>query len=127
MTLVRVLNRFSDRELHSAETHRPQFEAPHVENVESDLVALADFAQEIFHRTLCISENLRRRARPPNPTVVLFGIGLADFLPLDNERGELGTIDFRENHIDVRETAVRDEHLLAVENVLLAVVAQLRR
>ena len=58
---------------------------------------------------------------------MFFGAGLAAFLPLDDESGKLIAVDFGEHNEDVRKTAVGDEHLLAVEKVMLAVIAQLCR
>ena len=44
-------------ELHAANTHRAEFEAANVQNVEGDLVTLADFAEKVFHRRLDIGKD----------------------------------------------------------------------
>jgi hypothetical protein len=38
-----------NHQLHPTETHRTQLEAPDVQNVEGDLVALADLAEQILN------------------------------------------------------------------------------
>src|SRR5205085_11724392 len=45
MPLVGVAHSLSNHQLHAARTHRAEFEAPEVQDVESDLRALADLAQ----------------------------------------------------------------------------------
>ena len=62
MTLVRVTHRFVRHQLHAADAHRAQFEAADVQNVEGDLVALANFAEQILNRRLHVRKNQRRRA-----------------------------------------------------------------
>ena len=115
------------RQLHSSQAHRAQFEAADVQNVEGDLVSLSDFAQQVFNRRFGISQNQRRGARPFDSHLVFFRAALTALLPFDDERGELVAVDFREHHEDVGETPVGDEHLLAVESVMRAVFVQLRR
>ena len=115
-----------DHQLHSADAHRAEFEATDVQNVESDLVTLADFAEQILDRRLRVSEHQRRRARTLDAHLVFFRARRQPVLPLDDERRELVAIDLREHDEDVGKAAVGDEHLLAVENVVRAVVAQPR-
>src|SRR6476469_6350312 len=116
MTLVRITNRFSDGELHPAETHRAEFETPDVENVEGDFVTLTNFTEQVLNRRPGVRENQRRRARSFDAHLVFFRAGLAAVLSLNDEGGELVAVDFGKDDIDVREAAVRDEHLLAVEH-----------
>ena len=60
-------------QLHAADAHGAEFEAADVESVESDLVALADFAEQVFHRRFRIREHERRRARTLDAHLVFFG------------------------------------------------------
>ena len=55
---------------------------------------------------------------------MFFGAGFAPFLPLDDERSKFVAVDFCEDYVDVREAAVRDEHLFTVKNIMSAVGAE---
>ncbi len=58
---------------------------------------------------------------------MLFGARGQSRLAFDDERAELVAVDFRKDDEDIGKTAVRDPHLLAVEDVFLAVFTQTRR
>jgi hypothetical protein len=115
-----------DHQLHAADAHRAEFEAADVQRVESDLVSLADFAEQILDRRSHIGKDQRRGARTLDTHLVLFSAGRQARLSLDDEGAELVAVDLRKHDEDVGEAAVGDPHLLAVENVLRAVVAQTR-
>src|SRR5207237_446460 len=89
MPLVGVAHSLSNHQLHAARTHRAEFEAPEVQDVESDLRALADLAQEILDGRRHIREHERRRARTLNTHLVLFRAARQTRLPLDDEAAEL--------------------------------------
>jgi hypothetical protein len=60
-----------------------------------------------------------------NAHLVFFVAGLAaGKCALDDERGELLAIDFREDHVEIGKAAVRDPHFLTVENVVRAFFVQ---
>ncbi len=102
--------------------HGAQLEAADVENVEGDDVPLADFAEHVFDRNLAVVQNDGAGGRPANAHLVLFradGKSRESFL--DQKRGELFAVDFGEDGEQVGEAGVGDPHLLAVENVMLAV------
>ena len=89
-------------------------------------MAFADLAEHIFNRRPGISQNKRRRAGAANTHLVFFGAVLAAFLTFNDERREFVTINFRKHDEDVREAAVGDEHLFAVEDVFRPIVTQFR-
>ena len=126
MAFIRIAHRFRVHHFHAANAHRAQLEPANVQNIERDLMAFPDFAQHIFDRRLRVRENQRRRARSANSHLVFFRAVLAALLALDNESGKLVAVDFREHNEDVGESAVGNEHLLAVENVVGTVVTQFR-
>src|SRR6185436_16391710 len=100
-----------DHQLHPANAHRAQFEATNVQHVESDLVTLADFTEQILDWCPNIGEDERGRARTLDAHLVLFGARGKSRLAFDDERAELVAIDFREDDEDVGEAAVSDPHL----------------
>src|SRR5262245_17197694 len=106
-----------NHQLHSANAHRTQFEATNIQHVESDLVTLADFTEQILDWRTNIGEHERRGARTLYAHLVFFRTRGQSRLPFDDERAELVAIDFGEDDEDVGETTVGDPHLLAVENV----------
>ena len=126
LPLVCITHRLCIHHFHTAGAHGAKFESANVENIESDLVSFADFTEQILDRRLRISQNQRSRARSPNAHLVFFRAILAPFLAFNDERGELVAVNFREHDEDVRETAVGDEHLFAVEKVMRAIIAEFR-
>src|SRR4030095_620585 len=116
-----------DHQLHSTDAHRTKFKATDVEDVESDLVALADFTEQVFNWRANIRENQRGSARSLDAHLVFFRTRGQSRLSLNNKRAELVAINLGKHDKDVGETTVGDPHLLPVENVLLAIVAQSRR
>src|SRR5215204_4358901 len=113
-----------DHQLHTADTHCPKLEATNVQHVKSNLVTLPDLAEQILDWRSNIRKHEGRRARALDAHLVLFGARSQSRLPFDDERAEFIAINFGENDEDVGEAAVGDPHLLAVENVFLAVVTQ---
>src|SRR5207244_3554821 len=92
---------------------------PDVEDVEGDLVALADLAEDILDRHPALLEDeRRRRAAADAELVLLAALGEAGRAALDDERREMGAVDLEEHDEDVGEAAVRDPHLAAVDDVV---------
>src|SRR5947209_18976218 len=118
MTLVGIADRLARHQLHAAAAHRAELEATDVENVEGYLVALADLAQKIRDGRLHVVERERRRRRTLDAHLVLFRAIGESFLTLDDEARELVAVNLGEDDEHVRETAVRDPHLLALEDVV---------
>ncbi len=128
MVLPKALRSFAHlMELASAvrapPTHAaPEFEAAHVQDVEGNRRTLANLAQNVLHRDLTVVENQRTGGRPTNPKLVLLGTDAETGEgALDDEGGELFAIYLGKDHEHVRERGVGDPHLLAVEQVVLAV------
>ena len=122
LTLLGVADGVTQRGARRAHTGGAQLEAANVENVEGDVVALADFAQQILNRHLAVGEHQRAGGGAANTQLVLFR---ADGEPgsslLDQERSELFSVDFDEDGEQVGKAGIADPHLLAVENVMRAV------
>jgi hypothetical protein len=111
-----------ERPLHAPDGEGPQLEPPHVEDVERDLVALADLSEHVLHRDLRVLEDERRgRAAADAELVLLAPLGEAGRAALDDQGRELVAVDLEEDDIHVGEAAVRDPHLSAVDHVMLAV------
>ena len=93
-------------------------------------MALADLAEQVPRRDDAVGENQRTGRAAANAELVLFlALGESGRAALDQERGELflsgvGAIGDRalgEDGEEVRETGVRDPHLLAIQRVGLPV------
>ena len=91
-----------------------ELEAAEVEDVERDLVALADLAEHVLGRHLDVLEDHRRRRRAVQAHLVLL-LAAAHAGPgaLDDEGGEVLAVDLGEDDEEVGEAAVGDPHLLA--------------
>ena len=72
LALLGISNGILQREPRAAHAHRAQLEASHVQDVESDDVALADFTQQIFHRNLAVVEDQRAGGRAADAHLVFF-------------------------------------------------------
>ena len=112
-----VLAGFADRALRAAAAHRAQLEAAEVQDVERDLVSLADLAEQVLRGHLHVLQNDRRRRRAVQAHLVLFlAARHAAERALDDEGGEVLAVDLGEDDEDVGEAAVGDPHLLAVQD-----------
>jgi len=121
--LLGVLNRFGEHGLRTADAGGAELEAPEVEDVEGDDVAAADLAQNVLHRDLDVVEEDGRGRASVDAHLALFGAGLdAVEGALDEEGGELLPVDLGEDGVDVGPAAVRDPHLLAVEDVVFFIL-----
>src|SRR5262249_27034306 len=126
MTLFRIFGRYSDQPLCTGNRADPKFEPADVENVEGNLMALAYFAQDVLDRHLRILKIDRAGRRSVEPHLVLLrGNRYAGKRPLHDEPGELVAIHLRKNDEDVGKAGVSDPHLLTVQDVVLAIRAQL--
>src|SRR5262249_41591817 len=87
--LARVLDRVVERALRESEHLRADADAPFVQCLDRDLVALADFAEDVAARDAALLEDQLARAAGANPELVLL---LADAeaveAALDEERGD---------------------------------------
>ena len=106
----------------AAHTSCAQLEAAHVQDVEGDDVAFADFAEHVLDWHFAVVEDERRGGGAANAHLLFFvADGEAGKILLDEECGELFAVHFGENGEQVGEVCVGDPHLLAVEDVVLAV------
>ena len=113
----RVARRFADGAPRAAGGRRAQLEAAVVEHVEGDLVALADFAEQVAGRNPHVLQDHRRRRRAVQAHLVFFLAGGDPVEPaLDEERREVLAVHPGEDDVEVGEPAVGDPHLLAVED-----------
>ena len=122
--------RLADCAPRTAHRRRGELEAAVVQHAEGDDVAPPDLAEHVLGRHAGVPEEHRRGRRAEQAHLVLLGAARhALERPLDDERGELLAVDLREDDVDIGETAVRDPHLLAVQQeaaVRLACRARLR-
>ena len=80
-------------------------------------MTLADLAEQVLRRHVHVLEDHRRRRRAVQAHLVFFlAAGDAAERALDDERGELLAVHFREDDEHVGEAAVGDPHLLAVQH-----------
>ncbi len=87
----------------------------------------ADLAQHVLHRHLAVVEDQWRGGRAANAHLLLFRAhGKAGEVLLHQEGRELLAIDLRKDGKQVREVGVGDPHLLAVQDVVLAIGRQHR-
>ncbi len=117
LALHGVAGRLRDRQLGAAAAHRRQLEPAVVEHVEGDLVAPADFAEDVARGHAHVLHQERRRRRAVEPELVLLlprtDAGKA---PLDEERREELRVHLGKDDEEVGEAAVGDPHLLAAED-----------
>ena len=110
-----------------AHAHRAKLESADVQNVKCDHVPFADFPQHVFHRNFAVIKNDGASRRSPNPHLVLFPANRESRESfLHQEPGELFSIHFGKNREQVGEPGVGDPHLLAVQNIMLAIFGKLR-
>ena len=122
LALLGVGDGMLQRGARAADAARAQLEAADVENVEGDDVAFADVAENVLHRHLAVVQDERRSGRAANAHLLFFvADGEAGEILLDQERGELLAVNFGEDGEQVGEVGVGDPHLLAVQDVVLAV------
>ena len=94
---------------------RAELEAADVEDVEGDLVALADLAEHVLDRHLrALEDDLGGGGALDAELLLLRADRDARGGPLDEERGEVLAVDLGEDGEEVGEAAVRDELLRAV-------------
>ena len=120
LTLGRIFRRLADRDVGASAAHAAKLEAAEIQNVERDLVPLPDLAEQILRRHAHVLKNQRRRRGSVQTELVLF-FSAADSREraLDDERGEMfsGIVDdLREDDEEIREAAVGNPHLLAVQH-----------
>src|ERR1700752_3914600 len=85
-------------------------------------MAASDFVKEIFLRYWRVLEKDGRRGTAADSHFLFFRSGRkTGRAALDDEAGEFLTIYFSEDNIDVGKSAVRNPHLLAIQNPILAV------
>ena len=122
LALLGVSNRVRHRGTRAADATRTQLEAADVEDVKGDDVPLADVAEHVLHWHLAVVQDERGGRGAANAHLLFFGAdGEAGKVFLDEERRELLAVHFREDRKQVGEVGVGDPHLLAVEDVVLAV------
>ena len=85
-------------------------------------MALANFAEQVLDGHLAIVQDERTSGRSANAHFVLFRAdGKSRKSSFDQERRKLLAVDFREHREQVGKARVGNPHLLAVEDVVLAV------
>src|SRR5580692_8186150 len=115
-----------ERQACPTHTHGAQLEAANVQDVEGDDVPLANFAEHVFGRNFAVVQNDGAGRRSADAHLVLFRAdGKSGEGFLDQERREFFAINFGKDGKQIREAGVGDPHLLAVENVMLAVFRKL--
>src|SRR5205085_77736 len=118
-----VARRARERLLGGGDVARAELEAAEVEDVEGDLVTPAHFSEHVRGGHAHVIEGERRRGRAVESELRLLAPAHDAHPALDDEGREPLAADFGEDREHVREAAVRDPHLLAVEYVVRAVGA----
>src|SRR5581483_6782556 len=122
LALLGILNRMLQRYARAAHAHRTQFETAHIKNVEGDHVPLADVAEHVFDRHFAIIEDDGAGGRPTDAHLVLFAANReAGEVSFDQKRGKFLAVDFGEDGEQVSKPRVGDPHLLAIQDVMLAI------
>ena len=104
-----------------------QRQPPDVQDVERDDVAAADLAQDVFHRDLDVIEIDGGGGAALQSHLLFFGAGRnAGPGAFHQKRRELLAADLGEHRVQVRDAAVGDPHLLAVEHVVRPVGREIR-
>ena len=125
LALLGVGDGMLQRSARAADAACAQLEAADVQNVEGDDVSFADLAEHVLHRHLAVVQDERRGGRAADAHLLFFGAdGEAGEVLLDQEGGELLAVDLGEDGEQVGEVGVGDPHLLAVQDVVLAVGRQ---
>ena len=110
----RVLRRVSQRRARAARAHGAQLEPAVVQHVERDLVALADFTQQVVRRHARILQDHCRSRRAVQAHLVFFLAGAdARKRAFDDEGGEEGAVNLGEHDEEVGKAAARDPEFLA--------------
>ena len=122
LALARELDAQLEAVLGAAHRADPQLPAPDVEDVEGDLVPLADVAEHVLDRDRAVLEKQRAGRAAADPELVLLGPdGEPGRAALDEEGGELLAVDLGEDGEEVGEARVRDVELRTGELPALAV------
>ena len=101
-----------------AERSGAELQAADVQDVERDLVAEAEVAEEVLGGDEDVLQNELRRRRALDAELVLLWAGAHAFCrALDQERGELLAVDLGEDGEEIGEAAVGDELLHAAQAV----------
>src|SRR6266487_2223474 len=94
----------------------------YVQHVESNVMSFADFSKHVFERHLAIIKDERAGGRPTNAHLVFFGSNRKTWkVALDDERREFLPIHFGEDDEQVSKPRIGDPHLLAIQQVILAI------
>ena len=128
LPLLGIADGIFKRDPASAHAHCAQLEAADVQDVEGDQMTLADFAQQIFNGHFAVVQNDWASGGAANAHLVLFRAHReSGKILLYQEGGEFLAIDLREYGEQVGESGVGDPHLLAIQNVVLAIGGERRR
>ena len=91
----------------AADAGSAQFEAADVQDVERDVVTLADLAEQVFGRHLAVRQDQRAGGGAADAELVLLRADReARRIALDEERGELLAVDLGEDREEVGEAAL---------------------
>ena len=125
--LFAILRGSHEHVLRSAYARCSQREPPRIQNIERHDVPAPDFVQQVFFRHLAVFQENRRRRAAVNAHLVLFVPGLeARERALDDERREFLAVNLRKHDVHVGKSAVRNPHLLPVQNVVGSFSVQFR-
>ena len=124
-SFLRVIERGVKGAVRDADHLRADADAPAIQRVDGDLVALADRPEHVVVRHLDTVENQLRRARRANTELVLLLADAESSEPsLDDERRDTliarARIRVREHDVDLGLGAVRDPQLASGENPAVA-------
>src|SRR5271165_3245495 len=107
----------------ASQVQSTQLQAPEIQDVEGDLVPLAHFPKHVFNRHTHVFEEKGGRRRTIQPEFRFLTSTHYSHLALDNESRELLPVNLCENREHVGKATVGNKHLLAVQDVVSAVVA----
>ena len=129
---MRVANRVIERALREADHLRADADAPFVERLDRDLVALAELAEHAGARHLAVLEDQLAGAAGADPELVfLLADGEAGRPALDEERRDAAVaglgIDRGEDDEDVGFVGVGDPELAPVQDESVAALGRPRR
>ena len=122
--LLRIQDGIVQRGLCSTHSARTQFGATDIENIECNVMTLADFPNDVIDGDHCIFENECACRGAFQSHLSFFSAGrYSGILFFDNEATELLSIDLREGNEHVGKRGIRYPHLFAVDDPMRSVSA----
>ena len=126
LAFVGILDGMRQSIFRSAQNGTAQFDSSDVEDIDRNLESLFPLVEQVFDRHMDVIEKDLTGRRPLNSHLLFLGVFRNPFgmSVYDEGREVFVIIDFGEYNHDIRESPIGDPHLLSVDDIVLAVLAE---